>query len=62
MSFEVWFEMRKVIDCSLSMCRCDDMLRVLPDFTGDPVPSRLDSCDGVGKGAILRRDVKYDLK
>ena len=60
MGLEVWFEMRKVIDGALSMCRCNNMLWVLPDFTGDLIPSSFDGCDGVCEGTILCRNVSYN--
>ena len=53
MGLEVGFEMGKIIDRSLSMCRRNNVLWVLPDFTGNFVPGSFDSCDGVGKSAVL---------
>ena len=55
--FQVWLEVREVVDGAFTVCRGNDMLRVLPDFIGNLMPRSFDGRDGVGKSAVLRGGV-----
>jgi len=52
-SFEVRLELGEVVDGTLAVGSCNNVLGILPDISSDPVPGSLYSGDGVCKSTVL---------
>jgi len=50
---EVRLELGEIIDGTLAVGGCNNVLGILPDISSDPVPSGLHSGDGVCKSTVL---------
>jgi len=51
--FEVRLELGEIVDRTLAVGSCNNVLGVLPDISSDSVPSGLYSGDGVCKSTVL---------